>query len=93
MTNVELRNEENRLRPAAFPSSPISLPTHLSAREALVCVDTLLKDIYQTTEAYQRTQPGEPLDAVLDSAVIAATLILHALDRLEQRRAGPHADL
>lgn len=75
--------------PPLSSASPISLPTHLSAREALVCADTLLKDIYQTAEAYQRTQPGEPLDAVLDSAVIAATLILHALDRLEQRPAGP----
>lgn len=72
------------------PDPPLSLASpviqlHLSAREALVCADTLLKDIYETTESYRAHHPGESaesLDAVMDSTLIAAALLAHAVNKL-----------
>ena len=49
-----------------------------------MCADTLLKDIYETTDAYRRMRPGrsaKSLDSVMDSTVVVATLVLHAIDR------------
>lgn len=71
--------------PPLSPASPITIPAHMTAREALVCADTLLKDIYETTDAYRRMRPGrsaKSLDSVMDSTVVVATLVLHAIDRL-----------
>ncbi|WP_312935246.1 hypothetical protein [Pseudomonas sp.] len=67
------------------PSSPVSFPPHLSAREALACADTLLKDIYENAEAYRLQHPGpsaKVIDSVMDSSLIAAALLMHASQRL-----------
>ncbi|MDZ5603019.1 hypothetical protein SJI00_09565 [Pseudomonas sp. RP23018S] len=67
------------------PPSPVTFPPHLSAREALACADTLLKDIYEAAEAYRRQRPGKSakaIDSVMDSTLIAAALLMHASQTL-----------